>query len=239
MGHTALRFDRQEGDDILEPLPRDFDAVVHAAALMGGESNLIEVNVRGTANVLAAASGKRVVFLSSVDVLGVFKGERAPDYLPLDAAHPCYAATAYGRSKVEAEALCRNHDAATVILRPPGVWDEKTYSWIEMQREKRASFEWDPFWEYGAFIDVRDLSRACLAALTCPLADHATHLVSAPDITTSGRTSRELVEFVHPGIAWRGGSEYQRDPFRTLLDIEEAKRELEWEPRYTWRSHAA
>ncbi|MHC4849025.1 MAG: NAD-dependent epimerase/dehydratase family protein [Planctomycetota bacterium] len=237
-GHVVIAVDRAIGSDILASLPRDFDAVVHAAALIDDEPDLHDVNVAGTANVLAAARGKRVVFLSSVDVLGVFKGERAPDYLPLDEAHPCYASTNYGRSKVEAEALCRNHDVPTVILRPPGVWKDATYARILAHRARRASFEWDPFWEYGAFIDVRDLASACIAALSCPLDDHATLLVTAPDITTSGSTSRELAEFVHPGVEWRGGPEYESDPFRTLLDIEPARRTLGWEPRQTWQAGA-
>jgi len=234
LGDRAIRFDRAVGDELLDRIPIDFDAVIHAAALMDDEPDLMDVNVVGTANVLAAARGKRVVFLSSVDVLGVFKGERAPDYLPLDTAHPCYAETPYGRSKVEAEALCRAHDAPTVILRPPGVWSDATYDRIKERRAERASYEWDPYWEYGAFVDVRDLASACVAALTCPLDDHATLFVSAPDITTSGRTSRELAKFVHPDTDWRGGPEFDEDPYRTLLDIEPAKRILGWEPRFSW-----
>ena len=115
-----------------------------------------------------------------------------------------------------------------------GAWDAADLA----QRARRASFEWDPFWEYGAFIDVRDLASACIAALSCPIDDHATLLVTAPDITTSGSTSRELAEFVHPGVEWRGGPEYDSDPFRTLLDIEPARRTLGWEPRHTWRAGA-
>ncbi len=122
------------------------------------------------------------------------------------------------------------------MLRPPGVWSARTYGRIEALREERASYEWDPFWEYGAFIDVRDLSCACIAALTCRLDGHATLLVAAPDITTSGRTSRELTDFRHPGIDWRGGDEYDADPCRTLLDIEPAKRVLSWAPTHAWRS---
>lgn len=234
-GHAVLRIDLAEGTDLLAGIPSDFDAVVHAAARMGDEADLMDVNVRGTGEVLAAARGKRVAFLSSVDALGVFKGERAPDYLPLDAQHPCHAKTPYGRSKLQAEALCREHDAPVVILRPPGVWNEQTYGWIQDQRKRRPSFEWAPFWEFGAFIDVRDLASACIAALACPLNEHATLLVSAPDITTSGRTSRELATFVHPEVPWRGGERYERDPYCSLLDIDPAKQVLSWEPRCSWQ----
>jgi nucleoside-diphosphate-sugar epimerase len=182
-----------------------------------------------------------VVFLSSVDAFGVFKGERAPDYLPIDGDHPCYPATPYGISKLLAEVMCRffseSSDVSVVCLRPPGVWTDETYAWIQSERAKRAEFEWDPFWEYGAFIDVRDLSRACISALTCKVARFACLLVASADISTSGRTSRELARFVMPDVEWRGGAEFEAEPFRSLLDIKNARRILGWAPLHSWRSY--
>jgi nucleoside-diphosphate-sugar epimerase len=201
-------------------------------------------NLQGTWNVLSAAREagiRRLVFLSSVDALGVFKGERAPDYLPIDDAHPCYPSTPYGISKLLAETMCRvfsgSSDVSVVCLRPPGVWTEETYDWIQSERAKRTEFEWNPFWEYGAFIDVRDLSRACISALTCEVARFACLLVSSADITTSGRTSRELARFVMPEVDWRGGAEFEAEPFRSLLTIENARRILRWAPRHSWQSY--
>ncbi|MDZ8240137.1 MAG: NAD-dependent epimerase/dehydratase family protein [Nostoc sp. ChiQUE01a] len=55
----------------------------------------------------AQAKVKRVVFFSSVDALGIFKGERKPDYLPLDDNHPCYPTTPYAVSKRLGEEMCR------------------------------------------------------------------------------------------------------------------------------------
>ena len=184
-----------------------------------------------------------MVFLSSVDTLGVFKGERSPDYLPLDDAHPCYPTTPYAISKRLAEDMCRHFSASTgvsvVCLRPPEVWTEKTYAWIQSERAKRAEFEWDPFWEYGAFIDVRDLSEACVCALMCRVERLACLLVSSADISTSGRTSRQIAEFVLPNVEWRGGAEYEAEPFRSLVEIRNAKRALVWAPKHSWQSYVA
>lgn len=119
-------------------------------------------------------------------------------------------------------------------LRPPGVWNDATYGWIRAQRERRPEFEWDPFWEYGAFIDVRDLSRACLRALEAPVAGFESLLVSSADLTTSGRTARQLVEMIHPQVEWRGGPEFERDPYRSLIDIDRARAVLGWQPRHSW-----
>jgi len=186
---------------------------------------------------------RRVVFLSSVDALGVFKGERAPDYLPLDDAHLCYPATPYGISKLLSESMCRlfseSSEVSVICLRPPGVWTDETYAWIQSKRAKRAELEWEPFWEYGAFIDVQDLSRACICALTCKVERFACLLVSSADISisTSGRTSRELAEYVMPDVKWRGGAEFEAEPFRSLLNIENAKSTLGWTPRRSWQAY--
>jgi len=251
--HTPVEYDLATSRDILDPTTlldstQGCDAVVHSAALLGlpdqNDSEIMAANLQGTWNVLSAAQEariSRVVFLSSVDALGVFKGERLPDYLPLDDAHPCYPATPYAISKYLAEVMCRLFSASTdvsiVCLRLPGVWTEQTYAWIQSERAKRAEFEWNPFWEYGAFIDVRDLSRACICALTCGVERFACLLVSSADITTSGQTSRQLAEFVMPDVEWRGGSEYEAEPFRSLVEIENAKRTLEWTPRHSWQSY--
>jgi len=251
-GHAVVEYDVQDSQDILH-LPtlreatRECDTIVHAAALLGQPDEsldqIMSVNLQGTWNVLCAgaeARARRVVFLSSVDALGVFKGERAPDYLPLDDAHPCYPATPYAISKRLAEEMCRfsseAHGLSVVCLRPPGVWTRDTYTMIVSERAKRPEFEWDPFWEYGAFIDVRDLSRACLRALTCETEGFHCILVLSSDITTSGKTSHELARLVHPNVEWRGGAEYDDEPYRTLLDIGPARQLLDWSPQHTWRA---
>jgi nucleoside-diphosphate-sugar epimerase len=253
LDHVVVEYDLAEGQDILDPSAllgstRGCDVVIHLAALLGlpdqNETEIMATNMQGTWNVLSTAHEvgiQRVVFLSSVDVLGVFKGERAPDYLPLNDAHPCYPTTPYAISKYLGEDMCRLFSASTdvsvICLRPPGVWTEETYAWIQSERAKRAEFEWDPFWEYGAFIDVCDLSQACICALTCDVERFACLLVSSADITTSGRTSRQFAEFVLPDVEWRGGVEYETEPFRSLVDIENAKRTLGWIPKHSWKSY--
>lgn len=253
LDHVVVGYDLTEGQDILDPVAlldsvRDCDAVVHSAALLGApgqsDTEIMTTNLHGTWNVLSTAQLAgipRVVFLSSVDALGVFKGERSPDYLPLDDAHPGYPATPYAISKSLAEEMCRLISASTTVsvvcLRPPGVWTEETYAMIQSERAKRAEFEWDPFWEYGAFIDVRDLSDACIRALTCTIDRFACLLVSSADITTSGRTSRQLAEFVLPDVEWRGGAEYETEPYRSLVNTANARRILGWVGRQSWQSY--
>jgi nucleoside-diphosphate-sugar epimerase len=251
-GHDVVGYDRLDGRDILDvaslqKATQGCEAVIHSAVFSGYPKDspqaLMSANLQGTWNILVAAAqaqARRVIYLSSVDALGVFKGERKPDYLPLDDDHPCYPSTPYGISKRLSEEMCRLWSASTniptICLRPPGVWLPETYHEIQAARRARPEYEWDPYWEYGAFIDVRDLSAACIQALTCPVEGHACVLVAAADITTSGRTSRELARFVHPDVEWRGGEEFETDPFRSLLVTDNARRLLGWEPRHTWQA---
>ncbi len=250
-GHGVVEYDLLDGQDILdapalERSMRGTDAIVHSAALLGRPADaperIMNVNLQGTWNVLACASAlgvERMVLLSSVDALGVFKGERAPDYLPLDDAHPCYPRTPYGISKRLSEEMCRLASEASrlsvVALRPPGVWTESTYEWVQDMRARQPEFEWSPFWEYGAFIDVRDLSQACVRALACSSAGFRCVAVASADVTTSGPTSRAWAARLHPHVEWRGGAEYDVDPYRSLIDTSEARKLLDWKPEHSWQ----
>jgi nucleoside-diphosphate-sugar epimerase len=148
------------------------------------------VNVLGTWHVLlaaeAAAAG-RVIHFSSAQVLGIAGGERPPDYLPVSDAHPRRAARAYGLSKVLAEDLCAGFtDRAgipAVSLRPVMVWDPGMYQRAEALW--RAGPEWTPFWELGAFVDVRDVAGAVQRALAAPLSGHHRALLCAADIAAT------------------------------------------------------
>ncbi len=251
-GHMVVEYDLHDGHDVrqgatLRAAMRDCDSVLHTAALLGrpGESHeqIMDVNLQGTWNILSAVRDlgiNRVAFVSSVDALGLFKGEKAPDYLPLDDLHPCYPRTPYAISKHLAEQMCRFASEAggfsVICLRPPGVWSQSTYGWIQSQRKKRPEFEWDPFWEYGAFIDLRDLAEACVRSIECKFEGFSCVAVASSDITTSGRTSEELAAFVHPDVEWRGGKEYDDDPYRGLIDINSARELLGWEPQFTWQA---
>ena len=255
-GQVVVPFDLDEGVDIAAEgdIDRGLDGVshvVHLAAVLGWHGERAEdhmaVNLVGTWRLLdraVRAGVSRVVFVSSVDVLGVFKGERAPDYLPLDDDHPCYPTTPYATSKRLAEVLCddvhRTHGLETVVLRPPGVWTEATYAEIAALRDDRPSYEWDPFWEYGAFLDVRDLAAAIEQALVVAYPGPRPYGLAADETNSSGPTSREWAALLHPDVPWRGdGTHGSGDPHATLLDNRRAKADLRWSPERRWRPPAA
>jgi UDP-glucose 4-epimerase len=248
-GHDVSGYDLRHGQDILDMAALTMaasgcDAIIHLAVSENeiSESEEMRVNLLGTWNVLLAAEAShvsRVIYMSSVDALGIFQGEGVPLYLPIDDTHPTFPRTAYAIAKRLAEEMCQfwsNRTGIPVLcLRPPGIWTALTYLEMQQDRAERPSYEWKPYWEYGAFIDVRDLAAALLHALTCELTGYALHLIASSDITTSGKTSRELAQFVHPKVKWRGSEAYETEPFRSLLVTRPVEQLLGWTPEYTWQ----
>ena len=118
-GHEVVEIDRKSLGDPLAGA----HAVVHLAALAHArgvdEGLLHDVNVKGAIAVgrAAAASGARMLFMSSVKVLG------ESSTAPLDESSPLAPQDAYARAKAEAEAeLRRIPGLALTVLRPPLVY---------------------------------------------------------------------------------------------------------------------
>ena len=248
-GFEVRGFDLADGDDLLdrravERAAAGCGAIVHAGALnndrAGTPEQIQAANVLGTWHVLRAAAragAARVVYFSSVQVFGIGEGEQPPEYLPVDDDHPRNASRPYGVSKCQAEDMCAGVTAtsgiATVCLRPVQIWTAEHYRDAARRRRTAPDAEWQPFWEFGAFVDVRDVASAVLAALRCPAAGHLRATLCAPDISASA-PSREMARRLLPEVPWRGGREYETDPW-TALVRGRAGAALGWEPRYTWR----
>jgi UDP-glucose 4-epimerase len=262
-GHEAVHFDLLDGHDVLdaEAVVRQAagcDAIIHLAAVddpaepvvpaefsSGTPEQVLAVTVLGTWNVLEAARSaghSRVVIMSSVDALGIFLGQRPPDYLPIDNQHPTYPTAPYALAKRTAERMCRmfteRTGIATICLRPPGVWTAGTFAFIRRRWAESPLNDRLPFWEYGAFIAAEDLAEAVTCAVRCPVEGHATLLISSDDAALAEQTSREAARSIHPSVPWRGGPEFDRDPYRTLVDNEPAKSLLGWSPVVRFRPRA-
>lgn len=249
-GHTVVGFDRANGDDIrdgqaVRQAAQGCDAAIHLASLLGGANDdpdeTMAVGLQGTWHVLMAAQAEkmqRVVYFSSVNALGIFMGQRAPDYFPIDDNHTPYPSSPYGIAKRLAEEMCRHftekQGITTICLRPPWVMPAEFKEQIIQWRKEDPEREWKPGWEYGAFCDIRDVAAAAVLALTCPDPGHVTLLLCADDIS-SDTPSRVMAAKIHPDVPWRGGPEYDADPYRALVDTRRAKAVLGWQPQYRWK----
>jgi UDP-glucose 4-epimerase len=248
-GYPVRTFDFQDGGDVrdlpaLRHAMHGCAAVVHMAALIdddaGAPEEVMAVNLLGTWHVLQAAREAgvtRIVSFSSLQALGVAKGERAPDYFPIDDDHPLRASRPYGIAKRLGEEMCEAFTSAsgitTVCLRPAMVCDPQVYATVASARKRDPSAEWQPFWEYGAYIDVRDVATAVECALQRPINGHHRLLLTALDAWTSA-PSREMARRLLPDVPWQGGSGYEYEPGRSLVDISRAVQVLGWTPRYRW-----
>jgi UDP-glucose 4-epimerase len=249
LGHEVVGFDRADGLDLLDlaavgRAAAGCAAIVHLGALAhdtaGRPEQIMAVNVLGTWHVLLAAEAAgaaRVIYFSSAQVFGTAEGERRPDYFPLDDAHPRRAMRAYGLSKCLAEDLCAGFTARTAIpsvcLRPVWVWGRSMYRQIESRWRSEPRSEWEPYWEFGAFVDVRDVAVAVEQALTVPLTGHHRAVLCAADIAATA-PSLELAARLTPDVPVKDPARYAADPWRALVDCSAAEAILGWRPRYRW-----
>jgi UDP-glucose 4-epimerase len=252
LDHEVVGFDRADGADGSDLLDAaavrravdGCDSIVHLGAIphdtAGSPEDIMAVNVLGTWHVLLAAEAAhvgRVIHFSSVAVFGVAEGERLPDYFPVDDVHPRRATHPYGLSKCLTEDLCaaftNRTGIPTVALRPVWVWDPGMYQRIEARWRADPSSEWEPSWEFGDFVDVRDVASAVQQALTVPLTGHHRVLLCAADVAAT-RPSLDIASRLASAVPIRDPVLFQHEPRRALFDCSAAVRLLGWQPQRTW-----
>lgn len=221
------------------------DAILHAAAIPDPHnvttSDLLRVNVLGTQNILDAARAHaipRVVLISSIGALGFSFPTHPclPDYLPVDVGHPRRPQDIYGLSKLmneesAAAATRLTPGLSTIVLRPPAVIDlehAKGRGWLGRMAEYGAGRRSNELW---AYVDTRDLARACRLALQAPLTGHHVFWTMADDVSADA-TPRDLVARHLPDLL----------PFvdnltgRSFYDLTPTQAHLGFTPEHTWRA---
>jgi nucleoside-diphosphate-sugar epimerase len=243
----------------VDELCRDVDVVVHAAAalpIQGSAAEIRSVNVDGTATVLAAsaeAGVKRVVFVSSTAVYGI------PRVHPILEESPLEPVGAYGRSKIEAEDLCRAfgmRGLEVVIVRPKtfvgperlGVF-EILFDWI---RESRRIYTIGSGQNRYQLLAVEDLVDALVLTGTLPVAG-GVYNVGAKEFGTVREDLQALIEFAESSsrvtplrarpvqltlralellrVSPLAEWHYKTADKDSFVSIERAERELGWTPR--------
>lgn len=249
LGHDVVGFDRADGQDLLDAATvrraaAGCAAIVHLGGLAhdsaGSPEQVMAVNVLGTWHALLAAEAAGaglMIHFSSAQVFGIAEGERLPDYFPVDDELPRRATRPYGLSKLASEDLCAGFTARTGIaslsLRPVWVTDPGQYERTAAQRRADPRSEWEPFWEYGAFVDVRDVAAAVELALSARLTGHHRALLCAAGISASA-PSLDMAARLAPGVPVRNRAPYDADPWLALVDCSAARKLLGWQPRHRW-----
>ncbi|QKE83296.1 NAD(P)-dependent oxidoreductase [Arthrobacter sp. NEB 688] len=227
-------------DELDEPQEQAYDAIVHLAAvpaiLLKADNETYANNVLSTWNVLEAAAIlgiRKVVFASSETTYGICfaRGERKPDYLPVDEEHPTVPEDAYATSKVVNETTARSVQRRTGAdvygLRINNVIEPHEYA------ERFPSFLEDPAQRRRnifAYIDVRDLAQAIDRCLTTDGLGFEVFNIANADHSVAATTA-ELVEQFYDGVEVRR----EMGEHETFFCIDKAKRLLGFEPQHSWR----
>lgn len=173
----------------------DQDVIYHVAGLVAAwnEADFLRGNRDGTANLLAAAQAAghpvRFVLVSSMAA-----GGPAPLGAPLIGSAPPRPVTAYGRSKLAAEALVRASNLPWTIVRPPTVYgprDREVLKVFKLARVGLAPVFGDGAQELSA-VHAADLADALVAAACSPAAIGGTYYACHPEIVTSADLVRRI-----------------------------------------------
>ena len=226
--------------DDLDEGQTGFDAVVHFAAvpriLLNSDAECFRVNTLGTYNVIDAAlktGVRKIIFASSETTYGICfnRGERLPEYLPVDEEHPTLPEDSYAMSKVVNEVTARSFQlrsgADIYGLRINNVIEPHEYA------EKFPAYVADPSLRRRnifAYIDARDLGLMVDRCLATDGLGYEVFNVANPDPSVALSTP-EIVARYYDGVPQKralGETE-------TVYDISKARRLLGFEPVHSWR----
>jgi nucleoside-diphosphate-sugar epimerase len=215
------------------------DAVVHLGAIpapgLAPDSEIFHNNMTATFNVFQAArrAGIRtIVTASSETVLGL-PFDVPPPYLPIDEEYATRPESMYSLTKHLEEQLAEkltrwDPQLSITALRFSNVMEPADY-------DEFASFDSDPLarkWNAWGYIDARDGAQAIERALTLKRPGFDVFIIAAAD-TVMGRSSASLAAEVFPSVTVTK----QLAEHETLLSIDKARRELGYEPAFSWRTH--
>ena len=216
------------------------DAVVHFAAvariLLVPDNECFRVNTMSTYNVLDAATKygiPKVIFASSETSYGIcfHDGEKKPDYLPIDEAHPTVPQDSYAMSKVVNEACARSFQAraGTDIygLRINNVIEPHDYA------EMFPAFFDNPDLRrrniFG-YIDARDLGQMVERCLSTDGLGFEVFNVANADMSVA-LPWEEVAARYYEGVPVRREMGQSETPYA----IDKARRLLGFEPVHSWR----
>lgn len=178
-----------------------FDYVIHAAGATKCRKaeDFFTINAEGTAHLALALqltgalrSGGRFVFISSLSVMGPVHEKDYKPILDTDLAVPN---TAYGASKLQAEAFLADvKDLNYVVLRPTGVYGprERDYAMMADSIKRHVDFAVGYRPQVITFIYVADLVEAAFLALTHGVRGRKYFLTDGKEYTS--RTFSDLIQ---------------------------------------------
>lgn len=218
---------------------QNIDAVVHLAAIPGPgrlpDEVTFEINTVSTYNVFRAATHlglKRIVWASSETTLGL-PFDTPPPYVPIDEIAPVRPEWSYSLSKAVGEEMARHFsrwypETPIIGLRYSNIMEPEEYAAF-------PAFSDDPkerMWNLWGYVDARDVAQATRLALTAEVSGAENYIIAAADTVMTQSNSDLMAEFF-PDTPLKEG----RGENETLLSIDKARRELGYDPQFSWRDH--
>jgi len=174
---------------------------------------------------------KRIADASSIMVYGNFL-DRRDLVLPVDEHLPSYAIDIYSSCKVMLEQLasdmCRWHGLSIAAFRLSRIVYEGCFEWrLKRHTESDASAA-SGLW---AYVDARDVARACQLWLETDLQGFHAFNIAADDVCVD-RLTRDLLKAFYPHAReFREDFAGQKAPFSSAA----LKKSLGWSAQYNWR----
>lgn len=217
------------------------DAVIHLAAnpvpdrdMQTGAATFHQ-NTSSTYNVFNAAATlglKRVVWASSITVLGFPYHTTKPLYAPLDEDHPVIPESNYALSKAMSEDLAQHFARWSgipyvglrfaYVVGHPDQYQHLPNWWNVPDTHRRAAL-----W---SFVDARDVAQACRLSLEADLSGAEVFNIAHYE-TVMPQPSRELLAATWPEVPVAESLTGNQ----TVFAIDKACRLLGFAPKYSWR----
>jgi len=216
------------------------DAIVHLAAVPNPRTSspqaCFTVNTQGTWTVLQAAEDagvKRVVVASSDAATGLHYNPKdwAPQYLPVDEAHPLRPSEVYSLTKEITESVCRcfsvRGKVEVIAIRPGHIVFEPEYPELSTRGSDVQNYH---LW---GFVAPEDVAQGFELALGIADGSYDCIFIGAAD----GLNERPTLELFKERFGFepvvRKPEIYAAMPNAGVFDISHARQKLGYEPRFT------
>ena len=216
------------------------DAVVHLAAVPNPRTSTPQacftVNTQGTWTILQAAEDagvKRVVVASSDAATGLHYNPQnwAPQYLPVDEAHPLRPSEVYSLTKEITESICRcfavRGKVEVLAIRPGHIVFEPEYPELSARGSDVQNYH---LW---GFVAPEDVAQGFELALGLADGTYDCIFLGAAD----GLNERPTLEMFKERFGYepvvRKPEIYAALPNAGIFDISHARQKLGYEPRFT------
>ncbi|MGI6368913.1 MAG: NAD-dependent epimerase/dehydratase family protein [Anaerolineae bacterium] len=156
-------------------------------------------------------------------------------YLPLDEEHPSDVEDSYSYSKLVGEELLasftRAYGIRTYVTRPAGICPpERLQQMAANAAPARAWSDW--LWGYVPSEDLAEMHKILMERAQS-LPEHRVYVANGRD-STALEPTLELIERYRADLLPLAGGLSGHQAF---FSTERARRELDWEPRHSWRDY--